>query len=75
MFNLSSDIYSFNPPLTVTFPTISYTDVRRKSKIKRPEIVRENIRKLYAYVEEIASGDDVSGALSIQKVRDDVLNL
>jgi fatty acid synthase subunit beta len=39
------------------------------------EVVRENVRKLEAYVEEMASGDTVSGAVNIQKVQDDVLKL
>lgn len=37
--------------------------------------MRENVRKLEAYVEEMASGDGVSGAVNIQKVQDDVLKL
>jgi fatty acid synthase subunit alpha, fungi type len=39
------------------------------------EVVRENVRKLEAYVEEMASGDSVSGTVNIQKVQDDVLKL
>jgi fatty acid synthase subunit alpha len=39
------------------------------------EVVRENVRKLEAYVEEMASGDTVSGTVNIQKVQDDVLKL
>ena len=34
-----------------------------------------SILKLEAYVEEMASGDTVSGAVNIQKVQDDVLKL
>ncbi|KAF8871072.1 hypothetical protein BD779DRAFT_1478443 [Infundibulicybe gibba] len=37
------------------------------------EAVREGVRKLEAYVEEMASGDTVSGAISIEKIQDDVL--
>jgi fatty acid synthase subunit alpha len=39
------------------------------------EVVREGVRKLKAYVEEMASGDTVSGTVNIQKVQDDVLKL
>ena len=39
------------------------------------EVVHENVRKLEAYVEEMASGDAVSGAVNTQKVQDDVLKL
>jgi len=39
------------------------------------EVVRENVRKLEAYVEEMASGDSISGSVNIQKVQDDVLKL
>lgn len=38
-------------------------------------MVRENVRKLEAYVEEMASVDTVSAPLNIQKVQDDVLKL
>ena len=59
----------------VTFPTAPHTDVTEKGEIKYSEVVRENVRKLEAYVEEMASGDTVSGAVNIQKVQDDVLKL
>ena len=59
----------------VTFPTAPHTEVTEKGEIKYTEIVRENVRKLEAYVEEMASGDTVSGAVNIQKVQDDVLKL
>jgi fatty acid synthase subunit beta len=39
------------------------------------EVVHENVRKLEVYVEEMASGDTVSGSINIQKVQDDVLKL
>jgi fatty acid synthase subunit alpha len=39
------------------------------------EVVRENVRKLEAYVEEMACGDTISGSINIQKVQDDVLKL
>jgi hypothetical protein len=43
-------------------------------RIKYSEVVCENVRKLEACVEEMASGDTVSGSVNIQKVQDDVLN-
>jgi fatty acid synthase subunit alpha, fungi type len=36
---------------------------------------RENVRKLEAYVEEMSSGDTVSGNVNINKVHEDVLKL
>ncbi|KAF9485144.1 fatty acid synthetase alpha subunit [Pholiota conissans] len=65
------------PPVykDVTFPTAPHTEVTEKGEIKYTEVVRENVRKLEAYVEEMASGDTVSGAVNIQKVQDDVLKL
>jgi fatty acid synthase subunit beta len=59
----------------VTFPTAPHTEVTENGEIKYLEVVRENVRKLEAYVEEMASGDTVSGAVNIQKVQDDVLKL
>ncbi|KAF8071859.1 fatty acid synthase [Lyophyllum atratum] len=65
------------PPVykDVTFPTAPHTEVTAKGDIVYSEVVRENVRKLEAYVEEMASGDAVSGAVNIQKVQDDVLKL
>jgi hypothetical protein len=40
----------------VTFPTAPHTEVTEKGEIKYSEVVRENVRKLEAYVEEMASG-------------------
>ena len=59
----------------VTFPTAPHTEVTEKGKIKYSEIVRENVSKLEAYVEEMASSNTISGAVNIQKVQDDVLVL
>jgi len=59
----------------VTFPNAPHTEVTEKGEIKYSEVVRENVRKLETYVEEMASGDTVSGAVNIQKVQDDVLKL
>lgn len=61
--------------LPVTFLTAPHTEITDKGEIKYSEVVRENVRKLEAYVEEMASGDTVSGAVNIQKVQDDVLKL
>jgi len=59
----------------VTFPTAPHTEVTAKGDIVYTEIVRENVRKLEAYVEEMASVDTVSGAVNVQKVQDDVAKL
>ncbi|EPQ52677.1 hypothetical protein GLOTRDRAFT_112049 [Gloeophyllum trabeum ATCC 11539] len=59
----------------VTFPTAPHTEVTDKGDIVYKEVVRENVRKLEAYVEEMASGDTIAGSLNIQKVQDDVLRL
>jgi fatty acid synthase subunit alpha len=53
---------------SVTFPTAPHIEVTAKGDIICSEVVRENVRKLEAYVEEMASGDTVSGAVNIQKV-------
>ncbi|KAG2076495.1 hypothetical protein BDR04DRAFT_694370 [Suillus decipiens] len=65
-----------HPPVykDVTFPTAPHTEVTEKGDIVYSEVVRENVRKLEAYVEEMASGDTIS-TVNIQKVQDDVLKL
>ncbi|KAI0635636.1 fatty acid synthase [Trametes polyzona] len=65
------------PPLykDVTFPTAPYTEVTDKGDIVYREVVRENVRKLEAYVEEMASGDQIVAPTNIQKIQDDVLKL
>ncbi|KAG8213088.1 hypothetical protein J3R82DRAFT_11484 [Butyriboletus roseoflavus] len=64
------------PPVykDVTFPTAPHTEVTAKGDIVYTEVVRENVRKLEAYVEEMASGDTIS-TVNIQKVQEDVLKL
>ncbi|KAG8905251.1 3-oxoacyl-[acyl-carrier-protein] synthase [Tulasnella sp. 403] len=64
------------PPVykDVTFPTAPRTEVTAKGDIVYSEVVRENVRKLEAYVEEMASGDAVP-AVNLQKVQEDVLKL
>lgn len=39
------------------------------------EVVREGVRKLEAYVEEMASGDNIPGSVNLQKIQDDVVKL
>ncbi|KAJ6477506.1 fatty acid synthase, partial [Mycena sanguinolenta] len=65
------------PPVykDITFPTAPHTEVTAKGDIVYSEVIRENVRKLEAYVEEMASGGTVSGAVNISKVQDDVLKL
>jgi len=48
-------------------------EVTAKGDIVYSEVVRENVCKLEAYVEEMASGDTISGSVNIQKVQDDML--
>ncbi|KAF5321441.1 hypothetical protein D9619_000085 [Psilocybe cf. subviscida] len=59
----------------VTFPTAPHTEVTDKGDIKYLEVVREGVRKLEAYVEEMASGDAVSGSVNVEKVQDGALKL
>ena len=59
----------------VTFPTAPSTEITAKGDIVYSEVVRENVRKLEAYVEEMASGDTISAPSNIQKIQDDVLKL
>jgi fatty acid synthase subunit alpha len=53
------------------FPTAPKTELTAKGDIVYSEVVRENVRKL----EEMVSGDTISGSFNIQKVQDDVLKL
>ncbi|KAI0685962.1 fatty acid synthase [Cytidiella melzeri] len=66
-----------HPPLykDVTFPTAPHTEVTAKGDIVYSEVIRENVRKLEAYVEEMASGDTITAPSNIQKIQDDVLKL
>ncbi|RDX57079.1 fatty acid synthase [Lentinus brumalis] len=65
------------PPLykDVTFPTAPHTEVTEKGDIVYKEVVRENVRKLEAYVEEMASGDTIVVPTNVQKIQEDVLKL
>jgi fatty acid synthase subunit alpha len=59
----------------VTFSTAPHTEVNSKGDIVYTEVVHESVRKLEAYVEEMASGDTIPSNVNIQKVQDDVLKL
>ena len=59
----------------MTFPTAPKMEVTPKGDIVYSEVVRENVHKLEAYVEEMASGNTISDDTNIQKVQDDVLKL
>ena len=59
----------------MTFPTAPKTEVTAEGDIVHSEVVRETVCKLEAYVEEMASGDTISGSVNIEKVQDDVLKL
>ena len=61
--------------LLVTFPTAPHTEITEKGEIVYSEVNRENVRKLEAYVEEMASADQISGSVNIQKIQDDVVKL
>ncbi|KAG8733585.1 3-oxoacyl-[acyl-carrier-protein] synthase [Ceratobasidium sp. 423] len=65
------------PPLyrDVTFPAAPKTEVNSKGDIIYSEVVQEGVRKLEAYVEEMASGDNIPRNVNIQKVHDDVVKL
>ncbi len=59
----------------VTFATAPHTAVTGCGDIVYYEVVRKNVRKLEAYVEETASGDTIPGTFNMQKVQDYVLKL
>jgi len=59
----------------VTFPTAPKTEVTAKGDIVYSEVVHETVRKLEAYIKEMASGDTISGSVNFQRVQDDVLKL
>ena len=52
--------------LLVAFPTVLVPSTE-KGKIKYSILVRENVRRLEAYVEEMVSGDNVSGTVNNEK--------
>ncbi|KAH9976797.1 hypothetical protein BGW80DRAFT_1546730 [Lactifluus volemus] len=51
----------------VTFPTAPRSEITEKGNIVYSEVNRENVRKLEAYVEEMASADQISGSVNIQE--------
>ena len=59
----------------VTFPTAPHTEVTAQGDIVYSEVVREGVRKLEAYVEEMATGGPPPTAVNIDKVQEDVLKL
>ena len=61
--------------LLVTFPTAPHTEITERGEIVYSEVNRENVRKLEAYVVEMASADQISGSVNIQKIQDDVVKL
>lgn len=56
-------------------PDRSNTSVTAKGDIVYSEVVCENVQRVEAYVEEMASGDTASDVVNIQQVQDDVLKL
>lgn len=60
----------------VTFPTAPHTEVTGKGDIKYSEINREDVRKLEAYVKEMAAGGKISTSnVNLDKVQSDVEKL
>jgi len=61
------DMFSNSDFSVSHFPHHSRTVVIEKGEIKYSVLVRENVRKLEAYVEEMASGDNFSGTVNNEK--------
>ncbi|KAF9518450.1 hypothetical protein BS47DRAFT_1420879 [Hydnum rufescens UP504] len=59
----------------MTFPTAPCMEVTPAGNIIYMEVVHKNVRKLEAYVEEVAMGGATPHAVNIQKVQDDILKL
>ena len=53
--------FDAEPLFSVTFPMAPHTEVSAKGDIIYLEVVRENVQKLEAYIEEMASGDTKIG--------------
>ena len=51
--------------LLVTFPTVPHTEITEKSETIYSEVKWENVRKLKAYVEEMANAGQISGSANI----------
>ena len=61
--------FDAEPLFSVMFPMVPHTEVTAKGDIVYLEVVCENVWKLEAYVEEMASGDTIPSNINIQKVR------
>ena len=60
---------------TVTFPTAPKVEINEKGDIIITEVVREGVRKLEAYVEEMSRSDAVNAPIDVDKVHASVLKL
>ena len=59
----------------VTFPTAPNVEINEKGDIITTEVVREGVRKLEAYVEEMSSSNAVNAPINVDKVHTSVLKL
>ena len=59
----------------VTFLTAPHTEATAQGDTIYSKVVREGVRRLEAYVEEIATGGSPPTAVNIDKVQEDVLKL
>jgi fatty acid synthase subunit alpha len=59
--------------LSVTSPTAPHAEINEKDEMSYSEGNRENMCKLKAFVEEMASADLIFGLVNIQKIQDDVV--
>ena len=59
----------------VTFPTAPKVEINEKGDIIVTEVVREGVRKLEAYVEEMSSSNAVNTSINVDKVHASVLKL
>jgi hypothetical protein len=51
------------------------TEISEKGEIVYSKVDQENLHKLEAHVEEMASADQISGSVNVQKIQDDVVKL
>jgi fatty acid synthase subunit alpha, fungi type len=59
----------------VTFPTAPSTEITAAGEIKYSEVNRPGVRKLEAYVKEMAAGSQVGYRLNMEKIQQDISNL
>ncbi|KAF9648674.1 fatty acid synthase [Thelephora ganbajun] len=59
----------------VTFPTAPNVEINEKGDVIVTEVVREGVRKLEAYVEEMSSSNAVNAPINVDKVHASVLKL